>query len=68
MRLPRPLREIGFETTDPALRGKMTITIAFADTDEGTDIYAVQDRSWMGAQRRSLSAHVARVTEPGLGW
>jgi uncharacterized protein YndB with AHSA1/START domain len=30
-----------FETTDPALRGKMTITITLADADGGTDLVAV---------------------------
>jgi uncharacterized protein YndB with AHSA1/START domain len=33
-----------FETTDPALRGEMTITIALADADGGTDIVALHDR------------------------
>jgi uncharacterized protein YndB with AHSA1/START domain len=32
-----------FETTDPALRGEMTITIALADADGGTNITAVHD-------------------------
>jgi hypothetical protein len=32
-----------FETTDPALRGEMTITITFADADGGTDLVAVHD-------------------------
>ena len=32
-----------FETTDPALRGEMTITITLADTDGGTDLIAVHD-------------------------
>src|ERR1700736_6221186 len=35
---------VEFETTDPALRGEMTITIALADADGGTDIVAVHDR------------------------
>jgi uncharacterized protein YndB with AHSA1/START domain len=34
---------IEFETTDPALRGEMTITFALADADGGTDIFAVHD-------------------------
>jgi uncharacterized protein YndB with AHSA1/START domain len=33
-----------FETTDPALRGEMTITITLADADGGTDLVAVHDR------------------------
>jgi uncharacterized protein YndB with AHSA1/START domain len=32
-----------FETTDPALRGEMTITITLADTDGGTNLFAVHD-------------------------
>src|SRR5882762_7047040 len=34
---------VEFETTDPALRGEMTIAIALADADGGTDIHAVHD-------------------------
>ncbi len=32
-----------FETTDPALRGEMTITITLVDADGGTDLLAVHD-------------------------
>ncbi|MGH3912439.1 MAG: SRPBCC family protein [Pseudonocardiaceae bacterium] len=32
-----------FDTADPALRGKMTITITLADADGGTDLVAVHD-------------------------
>jgi uncharacterized protein YndB with AHSA1/START domain len=32
-----------FETTDPALRGEMTITITLADADGGTNLVAVHD-------------------------
>jgi uncharacterized protein YndB with AHSA1/START domain len=32
-----------FETTNPQLRGEMTITITLADADGGTDILAVHD-------------------------
>jgi uncharacterized protein YndB with AHSA1/START domain len=32
-----------FETTDPALRGEMTITITLADAAGGTDLVAVHD-------------------------
>jgi uncharacterized protein YndB with AHSA1/START domain len=32
-----------FETTDPALRGEMTITITLVDADGGTDLHAVHD-------------------------
>jgi uncharacterized protein YndB with AHSA1/START domain len=34
---------VEFETTDPALRGEMTITFALADADGGTDLVAVHD-------------------------
>jgi uncharacterized protein YndB with AHSA1/START domain len=34
---------VEFETTDPAMRGEMTITIALADADGGTEILAVHD-------------------------
>src|SRR6266853_1133013 len=34
---------VEFETTDPALRGQMTITISLADAGGGTDILAVHD-------------------------
>jgi uncharacterized protein YndB with AHSA1/START domain len=32
-----------FETEDPAMRGKMTITITLADVDGGTELVAVHD-------------------------
>ncbi len=32
-----------FETTDPALRGEMIITLILSDSDGGTDILAVHD-------------------------
>jgi uncharacterized protein YndB with AHSA1/START domain len=32
-----------FETTDPALRGEMTITITLADADGGTEVVAVHE-------------------------
>ena len=34
---------VEFETTDPALRGEMTIAITLADADGGTEILAVHD-------------------------
>jgi uncharacterized protein YndB with AHSA1/START domain len=34
---------VEFETTDPTLCGEMTITIALADADGGTDLLAVHD-------------------------
>jgi uncharacterized protein YndB with AHSA1/START domain len=32
-----------FETTDPSMRGEMTVTITLADADGGTDVLAVHD-------------------------
>ncbi len=34
---------VEFETADPALRGEMTIAIALADAENGTDVLAVHD-------------------------
>ena len=34
---------VEFETTDPALRGEMTITITLTDADCGTQVLAVHD-------------------------
>jgi len=34
---------VEFETTDPAMRGEMTITMSLADADGGTEILAVHD-------------------------
>ena len=34
---------VEFETTDPALRGEMTITITLSDADGGTNVLAVHD-------------------------
>ena len=34
---------IEFETTDPALRGEMTITTTLVDADGGTEVIAVHD-------------------------
>ena len=34
---------VEFETTDPALRGEMTIKYTLADADGGTDLLAVHD-------------------------
>jgi uncharacterized protein YndB with AHSA1/START domain len=39
----RVVEVVAFETTDPALRGEMTITIALADADGGTEILAVHE-------------------------
>jgi uncharacterized protein YndB with AHSA1/START domain len=34
---------VEFETNDPAMRGEMTITIALADANRGTEVLAVHD-------------------------
>ena len=34
---------VEFETTDPALRGEMTVTTTLADANGGTDVLAVHD-------------------------
>ena len=39
----RVVEVVEFETTDPALRGEMTITITLTDADGGTDVLAVHD-------------------------
>src|SRR2546430_2617413 len=61
-----------FETTDPALRGEMTITIALADADGGTDLLAVHDGLPPGlstvdneAGWRSSLAKLAALVEAG---
>src|SRR5215212_3036158 len=63
---------VEFETTDPALRGEMTITISRADADGGTDILAVHDGLPRGlptadneAGWRSLLAKLAALVEAG---
>jgi uncharacterized protein YndB with AHSA1/START domain len=40
----RVVEVVEFETADPAMRGEMTITIALADADGGTDVLAVHDQ------------------------
>jgi uncharacterized protein YndB with AHSA1/START domain len=39
----RVVEVVEFETADPAMRGEMTITIALADADGGTDVLAEHD-------------------------
>jgi len=39
----RVVETVEFETDDPALRGEMTITIALAGADGGTELVAVHD-------------------------
>jgi uncharacterized protein YndB with AHSA1/START domain len=40
----RVVEVVEFETADPSLRGEMTITIALADADNGTEVVAVHDK------------------------
>ena len=61
-----------FETADPALRGEMTIAIALADADGGTDVVAVHDglpRGLPSADNetgwRSSLAKLAALVEAG---
>jgi len=49
---------VELETTDPVLRGEMTITISLADADGGTDVLAVHD----GLPRGLL------ITDNEVGW
>jgi uncharacterized protein YndB with AHSA1/START domain len=63
---------VEFETTDPALRGEMTITFSLADADGGTDILAVHDGLPRGlptadneAGWRSSLAKLAALVEAG---
>jgi uncharacterized protein YndB with AHSA1/START domain len=39
----RVVEAVEFETTDPALRGEMTITTTLADADGGTEVVAVHE-------------------------
>jgi len=68
----RVVEVVEFETTDPALRGEMTITIALADADGGTDVLAVHDGLPRGlpppdneAGWRSSLAKLAALVEAG---
>ena len=63
---------VEFETADPALRGEMTITIALAEADGGTDVLAVHDGLPRGvpaadneAGWRSSLAKLAALVEAG---
>src|ERR671931_1254441 len=68
----RVVEVVEFETADPALRGEMTITIALADADGGTEVLAVHDRLPPGlspadneAGWRSSLARLAALVEAG---
>lgn len=63
---------VEFETTDPALQGEMTITLALTDADGGTDLVAVHDGLPPGvpaadneAGWRSSLAKLAALVEAG---
>ena len=63
---------VEFETTDPSLRGEMTITIALADAEGGTDVLAVHDGLPRGVSTadnetgwRSSLAKLAALVEAG---
>jgi uncharacterized protein YndB with AHSA1/START domain len=63
---------VEFETADPALRGEMTITMALAGADDGTELVAVHDGLPRGvspadneAGWRSSLAKLAALVEAG---
>ncbi len=63
---------VEFETTDPALRGEMTIKISLADADGGTDVLAMHDWLPRGLPTadnevgwRSALAKLAALVEAG---
>jgi uncharacterized protein YndB with AHSA1/START domain len=63
---------VEFETTDPALRGEMTITIVLAEADGATDVLAVHEGLPRGlptadneAGWRSSLAKLAALVEAG---
>ena len=68
----RVIEVVEFETADPALQGEMTITIALAEVDGGTDVHAVHDGLPPGlwaadneAGWRSSLAKLAALVEAG---
>jgi uncharacterized protein YndB with AHSA1/START domain len=63
---------VEFETSDPAMRGEMTITITLKDADGGTDVLAVHDQLPQGlspadneAGWRSSLAKLASLVDAG---
>ena len=63
---------VEFETTDPGLRGEMTITITLTDADGGTEVLAVHDGLPRGLSPidnevgwRSSLAKLAALVEAG---
>ena len=68
----RVVEVVEFETADPAMRGEMTITIAHADADGGTDVVAVHERLPSGVSAadnelgwRSSLSKLAALVEAG---
>ncbi|MFU8874395.1 SRPBCC domain-containing protein [Micromonospora sp. SL4-19] len=66
------VEEFEFETTDPALRGTMTMTTTLTDADGGTDVFVVHDGipdSIPAADNetgtRMALANLARLVEAG---
>jgi uncharacterized protein YndB with AHSA1/START domain len=49
---------IEFETTDPAMRGEMTVTFTLADAEDGTDVLGVHENLPPGLS----------VTDNEMGW
>jgi uncharacterized protein YndB with AHSA1/START domain len=65
---------VEFETTDPAMRGEMTITTTLADADGGTDLLAVHEGLPAGLSTtdneigwRMALAKLAALVEAGYG-
>src|SRR5438067_8573047 len=68
----RVVEVVEFETTDPALQGEMTITVALVHADGGTDVLALHDGLPPGvpaadneAGWRSSLAKLAALVESG---
>ena len=63
---------IEFETTDPALRGEMTMTTTLTDADDGTDVLVVHEGIPRGVSvtdnelgTRMALDNLAALVEPG---
>ncbi len=68
----RVVEVVEFETTDPALRGEMTITLTLVEADGGTEVRAVHDGLPRGlspadneAGWRSALANLSALVEAG---
>ncbi len=58
---------VEFETTDPALRGEMTITTTLTDVDGGTEILAVHDGATARRADRRQRGRLARGSREARG-